>query len=61
MTVLAICLIAVGAVVSVLGVLRLVSSRRRVLAPGEVAPGNGIPLMVAGDIALIAGVLVLVL
>ena len=61
MTVLAICLIAAGAVVSVLGVLRLVSSRRRALAPGEVAPGNGVPLLVAGDIALVTGVLLLVL
>jgi len=61
MTVLAICLIAVGAVASVLGVLRFVASRRQVLAPGEVARGNGLPMMVAGDVALIAGVLLLVL
>jgi hypothetical protein len=61
MTVLAICLIAVGAVASVLGVLRFVASRRQVLAPGEVARGNGLPLMLGGDASLIAGVLLLVL
>ncbi len=61
MTALAICLIALGAVTSVLGVLRFASSRRQTLAPGEVRPGNGLPIMIAGDVALIAGVLVLVL
>lgn len=61
MTALGICLIVVGAAASVLGILRLVSSRRRDLAPGEVRPANGIPIMIAGDVALIAGVLVLVL
>lgn len=61
MTALAICLIVLGAAASAFGVLRFVSSRRRVLAPGEVPPGNGLPIMLAGDIALIAGVLLLVL
>ena len=61
MTVLAICLIVVGLALSALGVLRFAASRRRVLAPGEVAPGNGLPIMIAGDVALIAGVLLLVL
>jgi hypothetical protein len=61
MTALAICLIALGAALSVLGALRFASSRRRVLAPGEVAPGNGLPIMLAGDAALIAGILILVL
>ena len=61
MTVLAICLIVVGVALSALGALRFAASRRRVLAPGEVAPGNGLPIMIAGDVALIAGVLLLVL
>jgi hypothetical protein len=61
MTALAICLIVVGAAASVMGMLRVVSSRRRDLAPGEVPPANGIPIMIAGDVALIAGVLLLVL
>ncbi len=61
MTALAICLIVVGAAASVLGMLRLATSRRQSLAPGEVAPGNGLPIMIAGDIALIAGVFLLVL
>ena len=61
MTALAIGLIVVGAVVSVMGMLRVVASRRPTLAPGEVRPGNGIPIMIAGDVALIAGVLLLVL
>lgn len=61
MTVLAICLIVLGAALSALGALRFASSRRRVLAPGEVAPGNGLPIMIVGDIALVAGILVLVL
>jgi hypothetical protein len=61
MTALAVCLIIVGAAASVMGILRLASSRRRDLAPGEVPPANGIPIMIAGDVALIAGVLLLVL
>lgn len=59
--VLAIGLIVLGLVASVWGVLRLVSSRRRVLAPGEVAQGGGLLAMVAGDLALVTGVLLLVL
>ena len=61
MTALAICLIVLGAGLSALGVLRFASSRRQVLAPGEVARSSGFPIMIAGDIALIAGVLILVL
>ena len=61
MTALAICLIALGVVLSVLGALRFASSRRKVLAPGEVVPNNGLPIMLAGDAALIAGILLLVL
>ena len=61
MTVLAICLIVIGAAASVIGMLRLASSRRQTLAPGEVPPGNGLPIMIAGDVALLAGVLLLVL
>lgn len=59
--VLAICLIVVGAVLSAVGILRLRSSRRQVLSPGEIPRGGGIVLMVAGDVALVAGVLMLVL
>ena len=61
MTVLAICLIVVGAGLSGFGVLRFASSRRRVLAPGEVPRTSGFPIMVVGDIALVAGILLLVL
>ena len=61
MTALAICLIVLGGTASAFGAMRFAASRRRVLAPGEVAPGNGVPLLIAGDIALIAGVLLLVL
>ena len=61
MTVLAICLIVLGAGMSAFGVRQFASSRRRVLAPGEVATGSGLPIMVAGDVALVAGVLLLVL
>ncbi|WP_332667886.1 hypothetical protein [Aeromicrobium sp.] len=61
MTALAICLIVVGGIASAFGALRLAASRRRVLAPGEVPPGNGVPILIAGDISLIAGVLLLVL
>lgn len=61
MTALAICLIVLGAAASAFGAMRFAASRRRVLAPGEVAPGNGVPILIAGDIALIAGVLLLVL
>jgi hypothetical protein len=61
MTALAICLIVIGAGASVLGVLRLASSRRQTLAPGEVPRRGGLPMMLAGDTALIAGVLLLVL
>ena len=61
MTVLAICLVAVGIVASLLGALRFAASRRQVLAPGEVPRGNGLPVMIVGDVALIAGILLLVL
>lgn len=61
MTALAICLIALGAALSALGALRFAASRRQTLAPGEVPPGNGLPIMIAGDVALVAGILILVL
>jgi hypothetical protein len=61
MTALAICLIVLGVALSILGALRFAASRRRVLAPGEVAPRSGLPIMIAGDIALLAGVFLLVL
>ncbi len=59
--VLAVGLIVLGLGASVWGVLRLMSSRRHVLAPGEVPRGGGLPAMVAGDLALVTGVLLLVL
>jgi uncharacterized membrane protein YidH (DUF202 family) len=61
MTALAICLIVLGVVASAFGALRFAASRRQVLAPGEVPRSNGLPIMIAGDIALVAGVLLLVL
>ncbi len=61
MTVLAICLIALGLAGSAYGALRFAASRRQVLAPGEVPRGNGLPIMIAGDVALVAGILLLVL
>lgn len=61
MTAPAICLIVLGAGMSAVGVVRFAASRRRVLAPGEVPPGNGLPIMIAGDAALVAGVLMLVM
>jgi UPF0716 family protein affecting phage T7 exclusion len=61
MIALAICLIVLGAGLSAMGTLRLLSSRRRVLAPGEVPRSSGLPILVTGDVAFIAGVLLLVL
>jgi hypothetical protein len=53
-------LIILGACASTWGVLRFVSSRRRVLAPGEIPSSNGLLMMIAGDVALAAGILLLV-
>ena len=61
MTVLAICLIVLGIAASAFGGLRFAASRRQVLTPGEVPRGNGLPIMIAGDVALVVGVLLLVL
>ena len=58
MTTLAICLIVVGALVVVYGVSRLMASRR-VLAPGEVGvtPRSALMTMVAGDLLLAIGII----
>ena len=61
MDLLGIGLTVVGACASAWGTLRFITTRRQVLAPGEVPLSSGLPVMLAGDLALTAGVLLLVM